>query len=348
MNMLKDLKFNLDPKKPIYIQIADCFILNISNGNIKQNEQLPSINVFSKKYKVSRDTVEKAYKVLKVKYVIVAKKGKGTYVNNTELMPKQTVLFLINRLSTYNLKVYSSFINYIGDRHFADIEVYHCDATLFMNLIENSIEKYDYYFILPHFEIANHQQSSFKREYLEVIKRVPCEKLIIMDDNNLKIGWEIIQIIQDFENDIYEALKKGREKIKTYKKLILILPENTIYPYLKKVTKGCKRFCIEQAIDFEISIKKCEGVSINRGDLYFVVEDDDLVNLMDIIKAKNLVLGTDIGIISINETPLKKLLGITVVSTNFNEIGKTVAGMIHNDKKGKIKHPYSFIDRASI
>ena len=74
MNMLTDLKFDLDPKKPIYVQIADCFISNISNGSIKKNEQLPSINMFSKKYKVSRDTVEKAYKVLKVKNVVVAKK----------------------------------------------------------------------------------------------------------------------------------------------------------------------------------------------------------------------------------------------------------------------------------
>jgi DNA-binding transcriptional regulator YhcF (GntR family) len=346
--MLKDLKFDQDPNKPKYLQIADCFISNISNGSIKKNDQLPSINEFSKEYKVSRDTVEKAYKVLKDKKVVAAKQGKGTYINSTALISKQKVLFLINKLSSYKLEMYSSFINNIGVKYHTDFEVYHCDESLFLTLLEKHINKYDYYIIMPHFKIENHQQSSFSRESINAIKGIPQEKLIMMDNDELKIDGEIIEIFQDFETDIFNALKKGREKINKYKKLFLTIPKDSNYSYLEKIKKGFIKFCVEQAIDFEISNKVSEGVRINKGDLYIIIDDDDLVNLVDITKARNLVLGTDLGIISFNETPLKRLLGIAVVSTNFWKMGETAASMIINNKKGKIINPFSFIDRTSF
>ncbi|SHF85184.1 regulatory protein, gntR family [Arenibacter palladensis] len=348
MNMLTDLKFDFNSKKPLYIRIADCFISNIANGNIKKNEQLPSINLFSKEYKVSRDTVEKAYKILKAKNLVITYKGKGTYIISTRLIQKHKVLFLFNRLNKYNLQMYYSFINNIGDQYHTDIDIYHCKESLFLNLIEKHIEKYDYYIIVLNIKIENPQQVSNSIESIKALKSIPQQKLIIIDNNELKIDGKIIQIFQDFENDTYYALKKGRENINKYKKLMLILPENSNYPYLLKITKGFKKFCIEQAINFEISSKPIEGVSINQGDLFIVIEDDDLVNLLDMTKASTLLLGIDVGIISFNDTPFKRLLGIAVISTNFTEMGETAASMIVNNKKGKRRNPFSFICRASV
>lgn len=348
MNMLTDLKFDFDPKKPLYIGIADCFISNISNGKIKKNEQLPSINLFSKEYKVSRDTVEKAYRILKAKNIVVTYKGKGTYINNTQLIQKHKVLFLFNRLNKFNLKMYSSFINNIGDGYHTDIDVYHCNGSLFLDLIEKHIEKYDYYIIILNIKIENPQQVSNYSECIKAIKSIPRQKLIIIDNNELKIDGESIEIFQDFENDTYYALKKEGENINKYKKLKLILPENSNDSYLLKIAKGFKKFCIEQAVNFEISNKGIERVTINQGDLYIVIEDDDLINLLDMTKARNLLQGIDIGIISFSDSPFKRLLGITVFSTNFAEIGETAASMIINNKKGKKIKSFSFIRRASV
>lgn len=348
MNMLKDLKFDGIPNKPKYLQIADCLITNVAKGNIKKNEQLPSINVFSKHYNVSRDTVEKAYKVLKAKKVVASKKGLGTYIDCTKVISKVKVLFLINKLSAYKLKIYSSFIKSIGDSYHTDFEVYHCDEYLFQTIMEKHYNKYDYYVIMPHFKIENHQQSSFSKVSIDLIKNIPHEKLIIMDNNELSIDGEIIEIFQDFENDIYCALKEGTAKIKEYKKLKIVVPNESNYPYLLKVVKGFNKFCLEQCIDFEVLHKLSNNTIINQGDLFMVIEDDDLVNLIDMIKSENLGLGDGVGIISFNETPLKRLLGIAVVSTDFKKMGETAANMIINNKKGKIKNPYNFIDRVSI
>jgi DNA-binding LacI/PurR family transcriptional regulator len=66
------------------------------------------------------------------------------------------------------------------------------------------------------------------------------------------------------------------------------------------------------------------------------------------IRDRKLILGKDIGVISCNETPLKELLDITVISTNFTVMGETAAQMILNHKKGEVKNPYDFIDRNSM
>jgi len=43
------------------------------------DEKIPSINNFSKELRLSRDTVEKAYKVLKERKIVSSFPGKGYY-----------------------------------------------------------------------------------------------------------------------------------------------------------------------------------------------------------------------------------------------------------------------------
>lgn len=74
MDVLKDFKMGTSCK-PKYIQIADCFIDNISRGKPKKDEKIPSINEFSKAYHISRDTVEKGYKILKGKKYSTRERG---------------------------------------------------------------------------------------------------------------------------------------------------------------------------------------------------------------------------------------------------------------------------------
>ena len=50
---------------PKYKQVMDSVIRSIHNGNLNMGEKIPSINEFSEEYLLSRDTVEKAYGLLK-------------------------------------------------------------------------------------------------------------------------------------------------------------------------------------------------------------------------------------------------------------------------------------------
>lgn len=346
--MINFIKIDETSRVPKYQQIVDSIIFNISNGNLKIDQKIPSINRFSEEFYMSRDTVEKAYNILKDRKVISSIRGKGYYITRTKLISKVNVLFLFNKLSAYKMKTYNSFINSIGANAHTDLHIYHCDETLFLNLMDKFDGAYDYYVITTHFKTDDLKHVSYTDEVVNAIKKIPKNKLIIMD--NIKLGMEdqIIQIYQDFENDIYNALKEGLSKISKYDKLILVYPEKAVYPYPRRILHGFRKFCVEHSINFEILDHVYEDIILKKGDLFITIEESDLVNLINQIRNDELVLGSDIGVISYNDTPLKELLGITVISTDFNIMGETAARMILNKEKGKVKIPFNFIDRNSI
>tara|TARA_R110000868_G_scaffold267615_4_gene526919 strand:+ start:6256 stop:7296 length:1041 start_codon:yes stop_codon:yes gene_type:complete len=346
--MYQYLKIDENSRIPKYRQIVDSVINNISNGNLKIDDKIPSINSFSEEYNLSRDTVEKAYQILKERKVITSIRGKGYYITRTKLISKVNILFLINKLSAYKMRIYNSFINTIGGNSHTDLHIYHCDNSLFLNILEKNINVYDYYIIMPHFKTDDLKHISYTEEAIEAINRIPKNKLILMDNNNLEIEGNIIEIYQDFENDIYNALKEGLPKISRYGKLILAYPENSVYPYPRRILHGFRKFCVEHKIDFEIIDEIYDDIILKKGDLFITIEETDLVSLVNQIRDKEFILGVEIGVISYNDTPLKELLGITVISTDFKVMGETASRMILNKDKGKIKNPFNFIDRNSI
>lgn len=348
MDMFKYIEIDESSRIPKYRQIVNSIINNISHGHIKIDDKIPSINSFSEEYLLSRDTVEKAYQILKDRKVITSIRGKGYYVTRTKLISKVNILFLINKLSTYKMLIYNSFINTIGGNSHTDLHIYHCDSSLFLNLLQKNSNAYDYYIIMPHFKTDNFKHVSYTDEAIKAINNIAKDKLIIMDNNNLKIEGNFTEIYQDFENDIYNALTKGLAKITRYNKLILVYPQSIIYPYPNRILQGFYKFCSEHHIDFEILNEIIDDIILKKGDLFITIEESDLVNLINQIRDKEFILGVEIGVISYNDTPLKDLLGITVISTDFKEMGETAARMILNKEIGKIKNPFNFIDRNSL
>lgn len=73
---------------PIYEQIVDQIKLLIRNGELKENDNLPSVRTLSKELKISALTVKKAYDCLENEGFTVTVHGKGTYVaaTNSELL----------------------------------------------------------------------------------------------------------------------------------------------------------------------------------------------------------------------------------------------------------------------
>lgn len=348
MEMIKFINIDENSRVPKYKQIVDSIIYNISIGNLQINQKIPSINMFSEDFYISRDTVEKAYNILKERKVISSIKGKGYYITRTNLISKTNILFLINKLSPYKMTTYNSFVNSIGANSNTDLLIYHCDETLFLNLLDKNKDDYDYYVIMPHFKTDDLKHVSYTEEVVKAIKKIPKEKLVIMDNIKLGMDGQIVEIYQDFENDIYNALKEGLSKIANYEKLILIYPDKAVYPYPRRILHGFRKFCVEYSINFEILNEVYDDMILKKGDLFITIEESDLVSLVKQIRDSKFTLGENIGIISYNDTPLKELLGITVMSTDFKVMGESASQMIMNNEKGTVKVPFNFIDRNSI
>lgn len=348
MDLYKFINIDENSRVPKYQQIVDSVIENISKGNFNIDEKIPSINRFSEEFYLSRDTVEKAYSILKERNIITSIRGKGFYISRTKLISKVNILFLINKLSNYKLRTYNHFIDAIGANSHTDLHVYHCDETLFLNLIDKNKSAYDYFIIMPHFKTDDLKHVSFTDKALKALEKIPQQKLIILDNIKPEMSGALGEVYQDFENDIYGALNEGLTKIKKYQKIILVYPEKAVYPYPRRILHGFRKFCVEHNLDFEIIDKVYHDMILKKGDLFITIEEADLVNLVKQVREDEYILGSDIGIISYNDTPLKDLLGITVISTDFKVMGETAAQIILNKKKLKLKAPFNLIERDSL
>ena len=65
---------------PIYEQIMDQVKAQITAGDLKENDALPSVRTLAKELKISALTVKKAYDNLEQEGYTVTVHGKGTYV----------------------------------------------------------------------------------------------------------------------------------------------------------------------------------------------------------------------------------------------------------------------------
>ena len=68
---------------PIYEQITDQIKTLIRGGELKENDNLPSVRALSKDLRISALTVKKAYDSLEEEGFAVTVHGKGTYVVRT-------------------------------------------------------------------------------------------------------------------------------------------------------------------------------------------------------------------------------------------------------------------------
>lgn len=348
MEKLEFIQINVASRVPKYKQIANSIINGIKKGDLKMGAQIPSINGLSERFDLARDTVDKAYRLLKEQNVIISVQGKGFYVSKTNLSIKVDVLFLINKLSTYKMRIYNAFVHALGSNANVELHIYHCEPSVFINILSKKQNQFNYFVIMAHFKNEAYQHMDCTDEILKVLYDIPEDRLIIMDRNLKSFSNTVGRVYQDFTDDIYKALSAGVEKIRNYQKIILVYPSKAVYPYPKGIVTGFKRFCLRNKFDFEILDEIYQGMELQLKDLYVIISEEDLVNLVMQTRDKQLKLGEDIGIISYNDTPLKDLLGITVISTDFQEMGTEAANMILNGERTTIKNNFNFIDRNSM
>ena len=342
------IRIDENSRIPKYKQVVDFFIREISKGGLEVGQKIPSINELSERCYLSRDTVEKAYKHLKEQKVITSVKGKGFYTARTDLISKINVFFLVNKPSSYKMMIYNSFVNAIGVNGHVTLSIYHCEESLFIKSLERNLGAYDYYVIMSHFKDDQLGHVSYTEKVLEKLQQIPKEKLILLDNLKPFVEGNYGSIYQDFQKDIFNSLHEGLEKLQKYDKLILVYPRKAVYPYPRRILRGFQEFCTRFNFDFEILEEIYEEMELQSRDVYITIRETDLVNLVRQIRKKNLKMGKEIGVISYNETPLKELLGITVISTDFKAMGETAAYMVLKNKKEKVKNVFRYIERNSV
>lgn len=325
---------------PKYLQLSDSIIEAVEQGHLQKDDILPSINELSCVLEISRDTAEKGYRYLKKKGVILSVPGKGYYIHQTDFKKKIKIFLLFNKLSFHKKIIYDSFVDTLGENAAIDFYIYNNDFSLFKKLIQQKGNNYTHYVIIPHFVEGG--------EYAhEIINTIPAEKLILLDKKIPGISGLYSAVYEDFEKDIYTALKQAREALAKYNTLKLIFPQNSYFP--QEIVNGFRRFCQQYAFNHVI-VHELSLETIKSGEVYINLAEDDLVLLMERILTSDLIVGKDVGIISYNETPLKKFLlnGITTISTDFKMMGTMAAAIVLGQEVQSYTAPFHLQLRPSL
>ncbi|MBE0393202.1 DNA-binding transcriptional regulator YhcF (GntR family) [Flavobacterium sp. 7E] len=320
---------------PKYKQIIYSVEKAIEEENLKKGEKLPSVNKVCMEQCLSRDTVLQAYDELKKRGIIYAIPGKGYYVKSTETTIKQKIFLLFDELNIFKEDLYNSFLKSVGKGVQVDIFFHHFNIQVFNKLINDANGNYTKYIVMP----------TNLKEATAIIKTLPVNEVYILDQTNPELRM-YPAVYQNHRKDIYDALLKGKGKLKKYKKLIMIFPG---FREPNGMKEGFEKFCNDFSLQYEV-ITKFSNRVIMRGEAYIIPNDRDLVHVIETSKGQKLQLGIDYGIISYNDTPLKKVVenGITTISTNFEAMGKILAQMILKNKKEQIENKCALILRNSL
>jgi DNA-binding transcriptional regulator YhcF (GntR family) len=325
---------------PKYMQLVNSIMHAVQTGQLKKDDVLPSINELSFEYEISRDTAEKGYKQLKRMGLLSSVPGKGYFIKSTEIDQTLRVFLLFNKLSAHKKIIYDSLVGALSDKAFFDFYIYNNDFSLFKKLLLNRKQEYTHYVIIPHF-IEGGEKAS------EVINTIDKDKLIILDKLVPGVTGDFKAAYENFEKDIYTALEQALERLQKYKEIRIVFPESSYYP--KEIVAGLEKFCAEYAFTSKV-VHRIEDDQISEGVVYIILMEDDLAKVIEKIIENKLKVGTHVGVISYNETPLKRIIldGITTISTDYQMLGETTAKLILEKTPRQIEMPFYLKLRPSL
>lgn len=320
---------------PKYKQIIAAVEIAIAENRLQKGDRLPSVNKVCLEFSISRDTVLLAYEELKKRGIVFAILGKGYYIKSVEFSFEQRYFVLFDELNAFKEDLFTSFLETIDNRAQIDSFFHHFNLEMFRKLINESNGNYSKYIIMP----TNLKGAA------AVIKTLPKNDVYILDQTNEELS-EYPSVHQNFVKDMYLALLEAKPLLEKYVQLQLIYPG---YKEPVGMVEGFQKFCNEFSLNYEV-VTNFDSKVVVKGTVYVIPNDRHLVQVIEQAKKQQLLIGVDYGIISYNDTPLKKIVenGITTISTDFTAMGSILAEMILANKKVQVQNESQLIVRSSL
>lgn len=328
----------IDPQKstPIYKQIMQSIRESIESGKLKQGDQLPSVNGIASAFSIARGSIFKAYHDLRNTGTIDSIPGKGYFVTNSNLAPDKNIFLLLSTFNPYREVLFNAFIDEIKQNANVDLYFHHHNIKVFETLINNHAAYYNTFIVMP----VIHKESE------RILAQLDQKKLYLLDSGMKELGNKYPYICQNYEKDIYNFLEHSAERLKKYKRVVLLFSDNS---RSYEIITGFENFFRNSEIPGIVQ-RGTLNYKFKKSDLYILNDDNDLVNLIHAAKHNNWTLGQDVGIVSYNETPLKSVIaeGITTITSDFSKMGRDMAKMILKNKREKLENPFLTVERNSF
>jgi DNA-binding LacI/PurR family transcriptional regulator len=315
--------------------IVNHVIAGIREGRYKMGDKIPSINEFRETYQLARDTVFAGLRELKAKGIIESNHGIGYHIISTNVAFTHNIFLLFNEFNEFKEDLYNSFMETIGTSVTVDLYFHNYNRRVFETLLNEARGKYTDYIIM-----------SGKFTGIAPLLQSLQGRVFLLDHFHAELKGRYSSVFQNFERDTYDALLQGITYLKKYSRIIMVQQDEK---EPQERYEGLCAFCKKYQFDCKLvgTVKKRR---IRKGDVFMVVNDRDLVNLLKYAKYQKLTPGTDFGIISYNDTPLKEILsgGITTLSTDFKLMGKTIAQLLNKPTLETVENPCMLNIRKSL
>ncbi len=327
-------KFNVDNNSNVlkFQQLVDSILDSISRNQLKAGDMLPSVNQIMKECQLSRDTVFKAYAELKKRGVVESVPNRGYFVTKH----RTKVFLFLDTFKAYKEVLYGSFLKHLPKSISVDLHFHHYNISVFEKIISESLGKYSSYIVMN----FDHSRVS------GIIDKIPRDQLLIIDWK-IHATLEQSAVYQDFGKAVYSCLSQQIEKISLYKELTFYYPTFTYHP--KDSIEYFKKFCNDYKLKYSV-IFEPQKFRIKKGGLYLLVSDRTLATFLDQCAEKDFEPGREVGVISYNETPMKKYVknGITVISTDFELMGQKAAEFVISGQPIHVEVPTTLKMRSSV
>jgi DNA-binding transcriptional regulator YhcF (GntR family) len=340
-------RINDESTDPKYIQIANRIRELIVGGELSLGDRLPSINQLIEHFSVSRDTVIKAFQELKHQGIVESSPCKAYFVSKVFIQKDlKHVLFLVDDMTPYKERIYHGLVDTLPSGYFVD-PVCHDNNFDFLRAT------YERYRDLPNIAallVIPTVSQSFDYEYFTFVNP---GKLIFIDR---KIdGTRHPAVFQEFTDGFYNAMIAERTALSKYTRLTFLTKYYT-NAIIEQMIEGLSRFAASVGMEWRhlhapFTERDMRGkVNPEAGDLFIVLDDLLLIELIRSCDEKSLRIGQDVGIAVVNEGPFYPLLPVpmSVLSTDFYLMGSIAASHIVEGTSESVIVPTKLTVRASM
>lgn len=253
------------------------------------------------------------------------------------------ILLVFNRLSDFEDQLYKSFLHTIDGKAFVDVYVQPFSpqtALHFDQIIRSKTAQYDVIAVLLHAVHLN-------EDILKTLNSIPKQKLLLLDKKNPFIRGKYACVYNDFQQGIGHILERFQHLFLKYKAINIVIEEPSVLQ--REIAETMQAFTQKHAQACHIYTEFTEAI-VRKNEAYLVFSETFLAEMLKVCQNKTLTLGKDLGIVSYHETPLKEVLcgGITVLTANHTQLGKSAAELILQKSQQHVPNPFVFIQRNSL
>lgn len=327
-------------EKSLFLSKHECLVNGIIDSIdakvLGQGDILPSVNNMVNELGYARKTIVKAYDELKERGIVESKKRLGYFIASEATQQKLKVAILLYAFQTFQEDFYNILRKKLGKDIQLDVFFHHQNPSVYKSILQDIKAKYGMLVVAPI------QDPELKM----VFKEISSTKILFID-RYFSLGPDYSFIAQEFKESFYKALCELEPTLQRFEELVLLFKEKSDYP--KGIKVAFDKFCKEKNLNSRVQPEYVDH-SIKKGRVYFTIGDTDLWKILRDCKRNGLKIGTDVGILSQNDSPAKELIGggISTFSTNFIAMAEETASYVLNRNPIQKIIPSKLIRRDSL